>query len=103
VSDFLGVPVQWVLGPFGAVVILLAVSYLGLKGLIIPKSVVSRMMDEQRKAFEAAAKAIGLEITKGMQEAVHKGIKTGLADGYLRMVKLNGERRPEGKSRRRKG
>jgi hypothetical protein len=91
-TDFFGVPIEWVLGPFGAVAVLLGLSYLGLKGHIIPKSVVNKMMEEQRKAAEITAKAIGGEITKGMQEAVHKGIKTGLASGYLRMAKINGER-----------
>ena len=88
-TELFGVPVQWVLGPFGALVILLGFTYLFLKGHIIPKSIVNKMTDEQRKAAEITAKAIGQEITKGMQEAVHKGIKSGLASGYLRMAKVN--------------
>ena len=98
-TEFFGVPVMWVLGPFGALVVLLMVSYLSFKGLIIPKPIMNKMMEEQRKAAETTAKAIGLEITKGMQEAVHKGIKSGLASGYLRMAKINGERRGRGKNR----
>jgi hypothetical protein len=99
-TDFFGIPIEWILGPFGAIIVLLGLSYLGIKGIIMPKSVVNKMMDEQRKASEITAKAIGSEITKGMQEAVHKGIKTGLSSGYLRMAKINGER-SAGKRRRR--
>jgi hypothetical protein len=92
-----GIPAEWFLGPFGALAILLGLSYLGIKGVIIPKTVVNKMMDEQRKAAEQTAKVIGQEISKGMQAAVHDGIKTGLASGYMRIAKINGERRGRGK------
>ncbi len=88
-----GVPTEWFLGPFAALALLLGLSYLGIKGVIIPKSVVNKMMDEQRKAAEITAKTIGQEITKGIHEAVHAGIKTGLASGYMRLAKINGETR----------
>jgi hypothetical protein len=86
-TEFLGVPIEWVLGPFGALAILLGLSYLGLKGHILPKSVVRTMLDEQRRAAEITAKAIGQEFSKGMQEAVHQGIKSGLASGYFKQTK----------------
>lgn len=79
---------EWALGPFGALVIMSVVAWLGYKGHIWSKRQVDQSSQAQREAFKVAAKEIGEAMAKGMQDAMTNAIANGVPAMYKKIRKF---------------
>ena len=79
---------QWALGPFGALVIMSVVAWLGFKGHIWSKRQVDQASNAQREAFKLAAKEIGEAMAKGMEAAMTNAIANGVPTMYKKIRKF---------------
>ena len=79
---------QWALGPFGALMILGVVAWLGFRGHIWSKRQVDQATNAQREAFKIAAREIGEAMAKGLEDAMTSAIANGVPAIYKKIRKF---------------
>ena len=78
-----------VLNTAGVIVILVVIVMAIVRGFLWPKHMVERALEEKQKGSEAAAKIVGTEIREGIEQGVGRAVSQGLAQGYLKILKIN--------------
>jgi len=78
------------LNTVGVIVILVLIVGAIVRGFLWPKHMVDRTLEEARKGSAAAAKIVGVEIKEGIEHGIGRAISQGLAEGYLRILEING-------------
>ena len=78
-----------IIDTFGTMGILIFMVLGLVKGWVVPKDQVDKIVDTQRESFEKGAQIIADEVKGGMQNAVKSGIEQGIAAGYLKIAELN--------------